>query len=256
MKQLISLALVIILIMSLSITAFAETVNATGTYSADVTGNYVAGNESSGIVYCVDITWSDLNFTYHAEKGAVWDPDSLTYSEAETAYWEGSGTITISNRSNTGIIVSPNYTPKEGYVDAYMSFSTRHEEIDSAESGTAESGTITVTPNGSLPAMDAADTIGTITLTIEQYTEDLVLIYDAEDAVAEAESVMSEWIAAGGSEEDEDYNILAYYAWAGWPEAIAAFKENPNDESARDHIQIIPQDMAELRVKLEEKLNS
>ena len=79
---------------------------------------------------------------------------------------------------------------------------------------------------------------------------------DAEDAVAEAESVMSEWIAAGGSEEDEDYNLLAYYAGASWPEAIAAFKENPNDESARGHIQIIPQDMAELRVKLEEKLNS
>ena len=91
MKKLISLALAIVMIMCLSTTAFAATVEAPGDYTADVTGSYVAGNESNGIVYCVDITWSDLDFTYHAEKGAVWDPDTLKYSEGAWRFFDSSG---------------------------------------------------------------------------------------------------------------------------------------------------------------------
>ena len=184
MKKLISLALAIVMIMCLGTTAFAATAEAPGDYTADVTGSYVAGNESNAIVYCVDITWSDLDFTYHAEKGAVWDPDTLKYSEVEPAYWEGEGTITVSNRSNTKITAAPKYAPAEGYGNAGMDFSTSKLKVASAaESGTAQTGTITVTPNGFLPAMDEADTIGTITLTIAQ---------DADVTVAELTELADE----------------------------------------------------------------
>lgn len=168
MKQLVSLALAIVMIMCLSTTAFAETAEAPGNNTAEVTGSYVAGYESNGIVYSVDIVWGDLSFIYHAEKGAVWDPENLTYSEVEPAYWEGSSEIKITNRSNTKISVVPAYAPAEGYGDAGMDFSTRDLSVASAEGGAAQFGTITVTPNGFLPAMEGSNTIGTITLTIAQ----------------------------------------------------------------------------------------
>lgn len=202
MKKLISLALAIVMIMSLSITAFAETVKAPGDYTADVTGNYASGNESNGIVYCVDIDWGDLNFTYHAEKGAVWNPETLKYSDVADAYWEGEGTITVTNSSNTKISAVPEYTPADGYDDAGMDFSTEKLKVASAESGTAPSGTITVTPNGFLPAMDGSDTIGTITLTIAQDTD--VTVEEAEALVATATSLMNEW-ESKGVEIDRDY---------------------------------------------------
>lgn len=204
MKKLISLALAIVMITCLSTTAFATTAEAPGDYTTEVTGSYVPGNESNGIVYCVDIDWGNLNFTYHAEKGTVWNPETLKYSDVVDAYWEGAGTITVTNRSNTKISAVPKYTPVDGYGNAGMDFGTEKLKVASAESGTAQSGTITVTPNGFLPAMDNSDTIGTITLTIAQDTD--VTVEEAEALRATAGSLMSEWKNKGGSEDDSDYN--------------------------------------------------
>lgn len=168
MKKFVSIALATIMMLCLSIPAFAAAVTETGDYTAEVTGNYVAGNESSGIVYCVNISWKALDVTYHAEKGAVWNPDTLEYSEIASAYWEGQGTITVTNRSNTRISAVPTYTAKEEYPDADMAFSTDKLKVSSAELGTEGIGSITVTPTGSLPEMKESATIGTITLTIAQ----------------------------------------------------------------------------------------
>lgn len=200
MKKIISLALAIVMIMCLSTTAFAVIVEAPGDYTADVTGSYVAGNESNAVVYCVDITWSDLDFTYHAEKGAVWDVETLKYSEETPAYWEGEGTITITNRSNTNISATPAYAPAEGYGDADMDFSTDELKVASAEIGTAQSGTITVTPNGFLPAMNEADTIGTITLTIAQNFD--ILYENVKVLYTKVYTLCNDWEAAGGDSDD------------------------------------------------------
>lgn len=181
MKKLILLALAVIMTFSLSVPAFADTVTGTGDYTAEVTGSYVAGNEGNGIVYCIDITWEDLDVTYHAEKGAVWNTDTLKYSETTSAYWEGKGTITVTNRSNTRISATPTYTAGEDYTDADMTFSTEKLKVSSAEFGEEQSGSLTFTPTGSLPNMNESATIGTITLTIAQdpdatYQEARVLI--------------------------------------------------------------------------------
>lgn len=168
MKKLILLALAVIMTFSLSVPAFANTVTGTGDYTVEVTGSYVAGNESNGIVYCIDITWEDLDVTYHAEKGAVWNTDTLKYSETTSAYWEGKGTITVTNRSNTRISATPTYTAGEDYTDADMTFSTEKLKVSSAEFGEEQSGSLTFTPTGSLPSMNESATIGTITLTIAQ----------------------------------------------------------------------------------------
>lgn len=210
MKKLISLALAVVMIMCLSTVAFAETANAPGNYTADVTGSYV-GKESKSTVYCVDITWSDLDFTYHAEKELEWDPDTLTYTEKTvSSRWEGEGTITITNRSNTDIIALPKYSSASGYSDARMNFGSGVFEVASAESGTAYTTTITVTPLGSLPEMDEADTIGTVTLTIENYSDSVLA--EARALLEESNELMSQWRAAGGSTQDESYqNLQAKY---------------------------------------------
>lgn len=203
MKKLISLTLAIMMIMCLSTTAFATTAEVPGDYTAEVTGSYVAGWDSNGIVYCVDIEWGDLDFTYHAEKGAIWNPETLTYSEVEPAYWEGEGTITVTNSSNTKISATPKYVCADGYRDAAMTFDTDKLKVASAESGTAQVGTITVTPSGFLPAMEDSDTIGTITLTIAQDTdvtvEEALALCDAMDALR------AEYLSAGGDMNDDVY---------------------------------------------------
>ena len=213
MKKLISLALAIVMVMCLSTTAFATTAEAPGDYTAEVTGSYVPGNEGSGIVYCVDIAWGDLNFTYHAEKGAVWHTDSLTYSKGEDAYWVGESTITVTNRSNTKISVEPKYAPATGYEGAGMTFGTNKLKVASAELGTAQTGTITVKPNGYLPAMDASATIGTITLTIAQEID--VTVEEAWALIDTVEALEEEWLTItedGGT--DADYKAMSEYCTA------------------------------------------
>lgn len=211
MKKLIALLLVIAMVMGVSITASATTVEAPGDVNMDVTGSYVAGYESNGIVYCVDIAWENLDFTYYAEKGAVWNPETLKYSNVEKAHWaEGTGTITVTNRSNTKITAVPEYTPEDGYQNANMSFDTALLRVASAESGTAQSGTITVTPSGYLPAMEESATIGVITITIAQDTD--VTVAEAAALIQRANTLTAEAHTLGKLGTDEgDVQIQSYY---------------------------------------------
>lgn len=174
MKKTISLALALMLIMSLSLTAFAaenqENVG-TGSYNAQVTGKYVAGTTSTTI-YSVDITWSDLDFTYHAPNEPVWDPETHTYSDSEDAYWDGEGTITVTNHSNAIITATPAYDAEDAYSTAGMNFSAAKLLLDSAATNNAETvGAITVTPSGSLEEFESTATIGTVTVTIGAFQD-------------------------------------------------------------------------------------
>ena len=174
MKKLISLLLALAMVMSLSVTAFAAEGDVekgdAGEYSTNVTGSYVAGIESTGTVFSVDIRWTAMSFTYHAEQAPVWDATNHKYSESTPAYWEGEGTIEVTNHSNAKITAVPAYTPGAGYESANMKFGTDELKIASAESGSEQVGTITVTPTGSLPKMDTSATIGSIKVTIAEDT--------------------------------------------------------------------------------------
>lgn len=170
MKKVISLLLALAMVMGLSVTAFAAEGDAnnvgTGAYSTSVTGSYVAGTAASGTVFSVDIGWSGLSFTYYAEKAPVWDAVNHKYSDSTPAKWEGEGTITVTNHSNAKISATPTYNKGTGYENVNMTFSTAKLLVDSAESGSAQTGTITITPTGALPANTQAQTIGTITIAI------------------------------------------------------------------------------------------
>ena len=168
MKKLISLILALALVMSMSAVVFAEDQSnvGVGDYTADVTGTYVAGT-TGGTIFSVDIAWAGMSFTYHAEQQPVWNVETHTYSEAVAAYWEGEGTITVTNHSNAKISATPTYTKNTGFESANMSFSTTELKLASAaDTNAAVVGTITVTPSGSLPANTEDATIGTITIAI------------------------------------------------------------------------------------------
>lgn len=168
MKKIFAVILSVVMLMCLSVTAFAANVTdqGTGSYSGNVTGSYVAGG-SGGTVYSVDIAWEGLSFTYQA-AGEQWDPSTHQYVEHGTAGWASdTGTITVTNHSNAAITATPSYQAATGYETANVTFSTDAlNVISAATNNKAETGTITVTPTGTLPEETTGATIGTITITI------------------------------------------------------------------------------------------
>ena len=174
MKKTISILLTLVLMLSLSVTAFAANAStAPATDSADINATYVAG-AAGGVVFSVDIEWSAMNFTYQAAGQPVWDPETHSYSEAIPEKWEGSGTVTITNHSNTALDVTPSYAMDSGYEATELNFTVDGEAVDgavivesAADTNAAVEKVITVTPKGKL-ASDANGKIGTVTVTVDE----------------------------------------------------------------------------------------
>lgn len=169
MRKMLTLVLALSVVLSLCIpTLAAETDVSTGAYSTDVTGTYVEGTTASGTVFSVDIAWEGMSFTYHAEKAPVWDATNHKYSETTPAKWEGEGTITVTNHSNAKITATPEYVAESAFSATTMKFNTDVLKIASAETGSAQTGTITVTPEGTLAATANGTKIGTLKVTIAE----------------------------------------------------------------------------------------
>lgn len=209
MKKMISILLALVLLMSMSITVFAEdsntSLNAAGSADVNVIGTYVAG-ETGGTVFSVDIAWTGMDFTYHAASESVWDATEHKYSDAVAAYWEGQGTITVTNHSNTAIDVTPAFTKADGIDGVGMTFSANPLKIISAaDNNQEEVGTITVDPSGSLPA-NTNGTIGTIKVTIAEN------IGDKDITVEEAETLSTNMynlaVAEGTASETNEFNTI------------------------------------------------
>lgn len=172
MKKTIAIVLALALLLSLTITAFAATVEGSNeSVSQVVKGTYTA--KETRTVYSVDITWSTMEFTYNEAYKGEWNPTTHKYENATEAGWTGTGTVTVTNHSNTAITATPSYKANDAYKAAGMTFSVAALNIATADNGangaagTAQTGTITVAPNGTLPEGTKNAEIGTITITIQ-----------------------------------------------------------------------------------------
>ena len=122
MKKLIAILLTCILVVGNSMVALAAKITngnidtlsnggspPTETSTKDVTGIYV--ESSPGIVYCVDITWGSMQFTYNASE--VWNPDTHNYTSSgawTVANDNVDNQIKVVNHSNTDIVAQLGYT--------------------------------------------------------------------------------------------------------------------------------------------------
>lgn len=172
MKKITSLILAVVMVMSLSVNIFAaDGITNGGSDSSEVRGTY--SSEAVVTRYSVDISWKGLNFTYNGDFKGTWNTEKHEYENAIAAGWtSGSGTITITNHSNTDIIATPSYTAEEDYKSADMKFSVSALKVETADngvdgaSGTAVTKQITVSPSGSLPEKANNSIIGRITISI------------------------------------------------------------------------------------------
>ena len=141
----------------------------TGSYSAEVKGTYNAGI-SGGVVYSVDIAWTDMSFTYTGAGEGTWDPETHQYSGSSEGAWTASNdSITVTNHSNAAVKATASYQAETGYESTTMTFGNNGATVATAvgtEVASAPSATITVTPGGTLAESANGGKIGTITVSI------------------------------------------------------------------------------------------
>lgn len=202
MKKIFTLLLAVLMIASMSVTAFAAETSATvggddqASYNQtiDVKGTYVAGNTTTGEYDYVsaDITWGAMEFTYHASNDAVWNPSTHSYTTASEAWWEATGnTITVANHSEYNMAVALIFAKNEN-VTTELSASVEFKGDDFKDKGidsdgipyailyapeegskydSAPSLTATITLEGALPSdWTNGNTIGTITILLRSTT--------------------------------------------------------------------------------------
>ena len=107
MKKFVFILLTLALVLVMSTTAFAETIeNNPGSQDIDVSAKYV-DSVSAPTKYSVDVTWGAMEFTYTVSGTKTWDPETHTYTTSTQPTWTASGnTITVTNHSNTDITAS------------------------------------------------------------------------------------------------------------------------------------------------------
>lgn len=159
MKKIGALVLALVMALSLTVTAFADTTTTdtikavtgdTNKATHGVYGTYSKGENitiSDETKYSVDVIWGSLKFTYSATSTAattlVWDPATHTYTDgAENSttpftwtYDTGANEVTVKNHSNAAVNVTFAFTATEnaGSVTASL------KETNAAE-GTAVTG--------------------------------------------------------------------------------------------------------------------
>ena len=176
MKKILSIALCLVLILSLGTTAYAaDTI--TGGQTQTVTGNYQAAAEA-GTVYSVEIQWGSLEFTYEV-PAQVWDTETHTYKSPDDAIpqWvceDGANQVTVVNRSNAGIDVTVTTDMGESGITATVSDEGKFTLASADATITAENatgqetkGSVTITLEGELSKEHTAGSaIGTVTVTL------------------------------------------------------------------------------------------
>ena len=172
MKKTISVLLALVLILTMSTTAFAATIESSpGSQDIDVSAKYVDG-VSAPIKYSVDVTWGAMEFTYTVSGTKTWDPENHTYTASTQPAWTASGnTVTVTNHSNTDITASFAFSALPAYNTVTGSFSSTSLTLPTAEGKAVNdpvlTGKTSLTLGGTLASdITALTNVGTVIVTI------------------------------------------------------------------------------------------
>lgn len=190
MKKIFSVLLAVAMLCTMSISAFAATVDTTGSEtSKDLQVKYVENTDKQD-AYAASITWGSMEFTY-TSGGQYWDTNTMTWKDSGNAGTWSNSTITIKNKSSQGISVTFKYESEtdnkgvNGYVmkdladSAQAEIQVTNEEtktIDMApaiagengENGSETTFNCVITPFGAYTGTNSeAVKVGTITIALE-----------------------------------------------------------------------------------------
>ncbi len=147
MKKIFAIALALMLVMSMSVTAFAETTenitNVPTDYKVDVNVREVTDAKEI-VKISVDVTYGEMQFSYVSEADTKeWNPLTHDYDKAVAAgAWQvdnGSNFVTVTNHSNVGVtatFTAPEIPTAAG-TDLKAEFDVTTEDLTSAAEGTA-----------------------------------------------------------------------------------------------------------------------
>ena len=128
MKKMISFALAILLVASMSVTAFAAEAGpgrGEGKWDITVNGNYTPGNSVD--VISVDISWAEMSFTYTGGSLGTWNTATHEYEGGTDGSWSDKKTrITVKNHSNCEITASFEFKAATG-LNVTGTFYTRSD---------------------------------------------------------------------------------------------------------------------------------
>ncbi len=176
MKKFLTLALVLVMALTLSVSVFAVDIVG-GESGSSTLGNpdnieavITVEKGEAEKVYRVDIAWENMNFTYAQEYDIEWDPARLEYTDTVEASWSHKqATITITNRSNADVTVSAEATPGEANVNYTFSgdgTGTRLDRADVSGGSYTTEYTFKITDDQG-PTQTGTSTIATISITLQ-----------------------------------------------------------------------------------------
>ncbi len=175
MKKFLSLMIVaVLLVSSLSVSAFAATITPEGDGSRDVYAKYAEGSKTHA--YKVEIKWGDMKFTYSATNES-WNVDTHKWDTTSVAGWsvdtKGGDEITITNHSSQSVKATLNFAPTSGLGVTGGTFSGNGVSNNEVTIGVGNSTTgavvqtIKFVPTGELNSSNTTETnIGKITITL------------------------------------------------------------------------------------------
>jgi len=116
----------------------------------DVTAKY-ATESFAPATYCVDISWTDMTFTYTDAQTHIWNPSDHSYKTTSKGSWDKTkATVTVTNHSNVDVRVKITFEPVEdtGITGVLKNASRKLKAGEAGNYDGADSMTATLTIKG------------------------------------------------------------------------------------------------------------
>ena len=138
----------------------------------EVRGDYVPG-EKSREIYCVDLSWGEMNFIYEEKGASTWNPETHIYELKTEGEWKAQGNqIYLANHSGGPVRAEFSFQAGQAFTRLTGSFVSENIDIKSAAGTEPEKppeGMTALYLSGNLPRSSTQwETLGEVTVCITQ----------------------------------------------------------------------------------------